>query len=249
MSSEPTPIDYLAIDIDNCLVPYDAHYVQYITDAIIDTVLEVDSETRNQFNGDRDLVVRLANDYYHEYGQSILGFAIQNHMSVPELSRRYHTKLDPKEIINPTQEQLDQLKFFTSWVVQAKREGIIQDYVALTQSTVDWARKVLYGALGLKDTFNERSIVSSDRYSYGFKHNDVRPYSEIMIAMNVHHKDRILVIDDSRSVLRFAFEKMGMQTCLISHGAHIEDEHKPYLSAIANNISDVPRIVEQLSHS
>jgi FMN phosphatase YigB (HAD superfamily) len=247
MSLPHPPVRYLAIDIDHCLVRYDDNYVPYVTDAIIDTVLQLDTETRNVFKGDRDLVEQLANQYYTQYGQSILGFAFEHHMNVGEMSERYHAQLDPTKFINPTEEQFNQLNQFTSWLLKAERDGTIDGYVALTQSTSSWAKKVLHETLGLRKIFNDQNIISSDKYGYGFKHNDVRPYSAVMCALNSDDKREILVIDDSRSVLRYAFQERGMQTCLISHGAAVGDEHRSYLSIVANNIGEVPRLVAELS--
>lgn len=242
----PVPVRYLAIDVDNCLVPYETNYVSYVTNAIIDTVLELDARERNLFQGNRDTVAQLAQQYFETYGQSILGFALEHHLSVAEMNL-YHDRLDPKEFINPTQEHMDQLRSFADWLVKARAENKIDGYMAFTQSTLPYAKRVLQDLLGLKQVFSDQLILSSDKFGNRFKIRDAQPYADFKLAMNIVDNRSALVIDDSKSVLRCAFETAKMQTCLVSHGAPVEENHMPYIGAVAQNIAEVPSIVTRLS--
>ena len=143
MSSPSTPIRFLAIDIDNCLVRYDDNYVPYVTDVIIDAVLQLDEKDRQVFKGDRALVKDLADQYFLKYGQSILGFGLEHHMSVRHLSQAYHEQLDPDAFVNPSSEQMDNLRIFADWLKAVTTDNQIEDYVAFTQSTSTWATKIL----------------------------------------------------------------------------------------------------------
>ncbi len=247
MRSTNHPIKYLFIDVDNCLVPYEDNYVPYVTDIIVEAVLELDENARRLFKGDRDLVRRLADEFYLKYGQSVLGFSTEHNFPISKLCNLYHEKLDPDKCVNPSRNDKDHLYDFKKWLSRAKQQQEITDYVAFTQSTGVWARKILFDKCSLQSAFNSQNIISAEIYGHGFKHRDRAPYEIAMQRMGVHSPEECLVIDDSRSVLRFAFEKMGMRTCLISHGQPVAEEHKPYLSAIANNIADVPRRVVELS--
>lgn len=240
------PAKYVLIDIDNCLVKYDDNYVPYVTGVIIDTVLQLDDETRRMFKGDRALVERLANDYYLKYGQSILGFAKEHDFSIADLNTHYHNRLNPDQCVNPTVDDKARLDRFKDWIRGAVRMGRIENYVAFTQSTRPWAEKILFDKCELYSIFNDQNIITSEQYDHAFKHCDRRPYDVAMARMNATPEECV-IIDDSKSVLRFAFNALGMKTCLISHGNKIGEQDQGYITGAADHIGNAPLVLTALT--
>ena len=239
MRSTSLPIKYLLIDIDNCLVRYDDNYVPYVTDVIVDAVLQLDEKARRVFNGDRDLVRKLADEFYLKYGQSVLGFAEEYHFPISDLCDLYHDQLDPDKCVNPNDNDMARLRRFKEWILGSVRMGRIENYVAFTQSTKSWAEKILFDKCELYGIFNNQNIITSEQYDHAFKHRDRRPYDVAMARMQAT-PDECVIIDDSKSVLRFAFNTIGMKTCLITHGNKIAEQDRGYLSGSADHIGNAP---------
>jgi beta-phosphoglucomutase-like phosphatase (HAD superfamily) len=248
----PKRINNLFIDMDNSLVPYDSdpdhHWIDYVTGTIIQTAMDLDiSKKLNTFRGNRALAERIAQDSFKQHGQSIIGLALQMGIDASILSEAYHERLNPKKYINPNEEHTTNLKSFTDWLLRSEI-----NYVLFTQASRTNAERVIEH-LGLTDIFNQENMVTSTDFPNNFKHNSEDPYRVAFNRLvNGAHPANTMIIDDSRSVLKKAFEVgtdyWGQQitTCQIDHG-NIDPNPAAYIKHSVRNIGEVPALVNHLN--
>jgi beta-phosphoglucomutase-like phosphatase (HAD superfamily) len=194
------------------------------------------------------LAARIAQESYKQYGQSIIGLALQMEIDASILSEAYHERLDPKEYINPDKDQTQNLKSFTDWLLKSEI-----NYGLFTQASRVNAERVIKH-LGLTNIFNKENMVTSTDFPNNFKHKSAVPYRVAFERLGGNAMpSNTMIIDDSRSVLEKAFNmsannrsKMPMTTCLVDHG-NIDPNPANYIMHSVRNIGEVPELVNHLN--